>query len=190
MTPLRRALVAALPLLAACSNGAEWRMEDAALAETLEVQLDAAGVTREIEYHVPVSTVPDAVREAMDALHPGGEAIGAEREYLGEQLYWEVTKSIDDREVEAMFLEDGTLYAEEVQLSAEEVPGGVREALQDSEWGDVTSWEEIRDCTRAVLQYHAKTQRNGRSYKLLLDPDGTLTAVFREIAAEIEVPVR
>lgn len=190
MTLSRRALACALPFLAACSNGAQWRMEDAAAADSLELQLDASGVTREIEYHVAPGTVPDAVHEAMNALHPGGEAVGAEREYVGELLCWELTKVVDGREVEAMFLEDGTLYAEEVQLDAEAVPEAVRAALEDSEWGAVTSWEEIRDAERAVVRYHAKTERNGRRYKLLLETDGALTAVFREVAAEVEVPVR
>jgi hypothetical protein len=181
--------VACSPLFVGCAAQAEWRTSEALDAEKIEVQVDSEGRPLEVEHHVDPRSVPAPVREAMDALYPGGRAVGAEKEYVGSSLFWELTKEIDGREVEAMFLPDGTLHAEEVEVSAGSVPDAVKAAVAEHMSGELTKWEEIRDGDRQLVEYHAKLTSNGRSYKLLVAPGGEVLGVFREIPAEIEVPV-
>lgn len=176
-------------LAASCASGADWRADDALAAERLELQVDEAGRAVEYEYHVDPGTVPRNVHEAMDALHPGGKATAAEKEYVGDQLYWELSKEIGGLEVEAMFLPDGTLYSEEVQVAASAIPAAVSAGLASGFGGKVKVWEEIRDGERQRVEYHAKVDKDGKAYKVVLSLAGDVELVVREIQAEIEVPV-
>jgi hypothetical protein len=166
-----------------------WNTSEALAAERIEMQVDERGKTVELEYHVAPGMVPQAVRAAMDRLHPGGSAVDAEKEYVGGKLYWEITKEIGGRAVEAMFQPDGTLYREEVEVSASEIPNAVQEAVRARLRGQVTKWEAIRDGERRVTEYHAKGTRDGKNYKVIAGLDGSVLAMVREVPAEIEVPV-
>jgi hypothetical protein len=177
------------PVLVGCESQAGWSVEEGLEAEMIEVQVDETANVLEIEYHVAPSAVPAAVRAAMDALHPGGEATGAEKEYAGSTLYWEVTKKIEGRDVEAMFLPDGTLHSEEIEVAAASVPQAVQAAVTQRIGSEITKWEEIHDAERVLVEYHAKATAKGMKYKLRVDPTGKLLGVVREVPAEIELPV-
>ena len=181
--------IAGLLLLTACATGPSFQNADALDAERLEVAMDAKGNATEIEYHVRPEAVPAAVHEAMEALHPGGQATGAEKEYEGSTLYWELCKEVDGYSVEAMFTPDGTLHAEEVEVPASVVPQGVRKMVAGAGYGDVRAWERVHDGDQELVEYHVKTTRDDRNYKLIVSTEAELLAVFREIEAEIEVPV-
>jgi hypothetical protein len=163
--------------------------EAAANAESIELLLDANSGFVEVEYHVSPDQVPAPVLAAMDALHPGGKATAAERELVGTTLYWEVTKRANGREVEAMFLPDGTLYQQEIEIAATDVPEEVRAAFRDRMGVPAGKWEEIRDGAGARTEFHAKARKDDKAYKVVIGLDGTVLAVFREVPAEIEVPV-
>lgn len=182
---------AVLPLsfLAACATHARLHGPEGLAAESVELQVDEDGNALQIEYHVDPSVVPAAVRAAMDELHPGGRAIGAEKEYVGATLYWEVTKEIGGREVEAMFQPDGTLHSEELAVSASAVPPAVQAAVAKRMSAEVAQWEEIRDESRTLVEYHAKLSTGGKKYKLRVSPGGEILGVVREVPAEIEMPV-
>ena len=174
----------------ACKTYTEWHADEGLGAEGIEVQVDSKGRPLEIEYHVKPQAVPASVREAMDALHPGGEAVGAEKEYVGSDLFWELTKDIEGREVEAMFHPDGRLHSEEVEVEGSSVPDAVKAAVAARMDGEVTKWEEIRNGDRELVEYHAKLKAsNGMKYKLLVTTHGEVFGVYREVPAEIEVPV-
>lgn len=179
-----------LALFTSCASGPEWRVEDGIDAVKIELQLDAAGDMQEIEYHVLPHTVPQAVRDAMEKLQPGGRVTGAEKEYLGNTIYWEVAKEIDGFAVEAMFHEDGTLHAEEVQIASTSVPSEVRTAAARRLEGPVSTWEEVRNHRRKLVEYHAKGSVGERHFKVVLTPAGEVKGVFREVEAEIELPVQ
>jgi len=190
MTPARPALpLLALVLAAAGASPDRWRADEALAADRLELQVDEHGRAVEYEYHIAPDAVPGAVHAAMDRLHPGGVATAAEKEYHGSELYWELSKEVDGLEVEAMFLPDGTLHSEEVEVAASTVPSAVAAAVAAELDGDVTKWEEIRDADRALVEYHAKVASSGRAYKVRVSLDGRVLAVVRELVAEIEVPV-
>ncbi|MEO0652575.1 MAG: hypothetical protein AAFZ65_18025, partial [Planctomycetota bacterium] len=152
-----------------CHTSTAWHIDDGLAADSLEVQIDHEGHTREIEYIVTPDEVPEAIHDAMDALFPGGTATGAEKEYDGGELYWELTKNVDGYAVEAMFAEDGALHSAEAEVSMTSIPQAVRERVQTSGWGQVRAWEQIRDSANELVEYHVKTTRNGRNYKLALN---------------------
>jgi len=186
---MQRPCAIGLFLLTACASGPALHNEDGREAERLEIAMDSMGHPREIEYHIQPEAVPAAVHAAMETLHPGGRMTTAEKEYLGVDLYWELAKEIDGFAVEAMFRPDGTLHSQEVEVAASTVPESVKSAVARAGYGDVRVWEEIHDGMQQLVEYHAKTTRDGRNYKLLVGVDGQLLSVYREIEAEIEIPV-
>jgi len=183
-------LGAAVAMPACATTGVKWDNESAATARTLEVTQDAKGARTEVEYHIAPEEVPQAVRDAMDRLHPGGAFDDAEREYNDGVLYYELSRKVNGMEVEAMFTPDGTLFSEEIQVAASAVPAPVQETVRSILAGArVTKWEEIRDAKRAVVEYHVKLVRGTYKYKAMVGTDGKLIEVLREIPAEIEIPV-
>lgn len=183
-------LVAGSLAAISCQSALHVSNADALDAVKLEVQVDGVGAIREIEYHIPPALVPPAVQAAMDALHPGGAYTDAEREYHGGQVYYELNRMVGGLEVEAMFLPDGTLHSEEVEIPASKVPEAVRLAItRRYPQSRVTKYEEIRDGKRALVEYHVKLVRDGMAYKVMLGRAGEHLGAFREIVSEIEVPV-
>jgi hypothetical protein len=181
------ALAVAALIIPACKS-AGWENQDALGAEKLEMQLTEHGKTVEIEYHITPDEVPAAVRLAMDQLHPGGAYTGAEKEWNEGTLYYELTRTVQGMDVEAMFRPDGSLYQEEVQVAEGRVPEVVRSAaLASLKGAEVDKWEEIRDSTSSVFEYHVKMRRGGKRYKVMVGTDGTVLGVYREIPAEVEV---
>ena len=174
----------------ACQSGRLLDTGDALAAESIELQVTAAGNMGEIEYHIDPMAVPAAVRTAMDELHPGGAYTAAEKEVNDGVLYYELSRTAGGMEVEAMFTPDGRLHSEEVEVAGTAVPEVVRTTAMDARSGAmVTKWEEIRDGDRRVFEYHVKMTSGGKNWKVMVAPSGTLLAIYREIPAEIEVPV-
>jgi uncharacterized membrane protein YkoI len=186
---LATSLVLGALLAPACRSTPGWSNEDALAAQSVEIQLDADAHPLEVEYHVLPDAVPAGVMAAMDALHPGGRAIAAEMEYVGTTLYWEVSKEVDGREVEAMFHPDGTLHSQELEVDAATVPEAVRAAARARMPGQVTKWEEIRDGDQELVEYHVKVTADDMKYKVVVSTAGSVLGVVREVPAEIEVPL-
>jgi len=183
-------LFATLALGASCASQAQWSTDDALTAERVEVEVDEAGAAREIEYHVEPDQVPAAVHTAMNERHPGGLVIGGEKEVRKGATYWELSKSISGRSVEAMFTEDGEFVGAEVEVAAGDVPERVHGAVRARMDGNPTKWETVHDGDDELVEYHVKVASGGKQYKLVVSPEGEVTAVVRELRAEIEVPVR
>jgi len=176
--------------VAAAPSGQAIRVSDARMAQKIEMQVGYDGAPKEIEYHILPEQVPDAVQKAMDDLHPGGAFTGAEKEYEGGVLYYELTREADGHEIEAMFTPGGSLHSEEIAVSEENVPDAVKAAIAKT-WpeGAVRTWEEIRDSKRELKEYHVKLTQDGMNYKVMVSPGGTVKSAVREVVAEIEVPV-
>jgi hypothetical protein len=185
-TSVLAAVLAAI-LLPACQSPG-WKTDDALAADSLELVMDDLGMAADVEYHIPPEDVPAVVRQAMDRLHPGGPFTGAEKEYEGGLLYYELTREVDGMDIEAMFFPDGRLHSEEIEVPESTVPAVVREAAQNAIPGStIRMYEEIRDSNRALYEYHVKSTRGGMNYKVMLGTTGQLLAIYREIEAEIEV---
>ena len=175
--------------LVGCSS-AHWSNDDALMARSIEMQVDEGGSLTEIEYKIDPMKTPAAVRAAMDRLHPGGPFTDAEKEWNEGQLYFELSRVVGGMEVEAMFTPEGKLHSEEVQVTAAKVPAAVKSAIQ-SRWprATVKKWEEIRDSERMVREYHVKLRQGDRHLKVAVSTAGVVRAAWREMPAEIEVPL-
>ncbi len=191
MMPTRNLLLAAAALLVCgCQSATTIDPAVARDAASLEVQVDGDGNLCEVEYHLAPSKVPENIRKAMLALHPGAQLTDAEREENGGEWFWELAGQTGGYEVEAMFHADGSLHSEEIQVPADRVPGGVRESIARLWPGaPVKAWEEIRNEARAILEYHVKLESGAWKLKVMVAPNGSILGAVREIASEIEVPI-
>lgn len=188
-----RVLIAATILLApACAGPATFDVRRASEAELLELSLSKSGAVTTIEYHVDTAEVPPAVKQSMDRLHPGGPFTGAEYEVLesGEGL-WELSRVVDGRKVEALFHADGRLHSEELEIDGSTVPDPVRSRLRERfPRGSGWSFEEIRNEQQRPVEFHVKLEQDGMRYKAAVYQNGHIRAIWREVQAEVEVPVR
>jgi hypothetical protein len=179
-----------LAVLAEAGPDDLWDLSDAREAVKIEIQVAEDGSMREVEFHVAPESIPAPVRGAMDRLHPGGPYTDAERERSGGELYYELSRVVDGREVEAMFTADGTLHSEEIEVEKAAVPEAVASAIAKAfPEGTVSQWEEIHDGERALVEYHVKLGSGGRSYKVRVSPAGAIEGAVLEVVAELEVPV-
>jgi Putative beta-lactamase-inhibitor-like, PepSY-like len=179
----------AIALAAACQTSPRIDVPEARRAHKVEIQLDGDGSMLEVEYHVSPDQVPAAVREAMDSLPPGGAFTDAEREVHDGELLFELSRTVDGLEVEAMFFASGRLHSEELEVRADAVPAEVRSAVdQRFPDGIVDKYEEIRDGSRQLREYHVKVDVDGRRHKLILSTSGKVTGDYLELQAELEVP--
>jgi hypothetical protein len=171
-------------------GGIDWDLEDARQAVKIETAVGGSGRHLEIEYHIPPDDVPQAVRDAMDALYPVGTYVGAEKESSGGELYYELAKEVNGFKVEAMFRPDGTLHEEEIEIPVADVPPAVQDAIRKA-WpqGEVTAWEMIRAPNGNITEYHVKLEHEGKAHKIVVTTAGKIVKAFYEIPAEIEVPI-
>lgn len=181
--------------LAACASGPRLHEDictDALLIpgdEILEMGVDGSGRVIEIEYHTTAEHLPAAVRAAAEREIPGGTILSCEKEYHGGKTYWEVEKSVDGLKREIMFRSDGSVLSTEFEIALASAPRSVLDAAQRAvPGGELTSVEEVREGERVA--FHVKLRKDGIRYKLIFTPAGELERKLRELAAEVEVPVR
>ena len=184
--------VLAIAVVAAGQDLALWNINDAREATRLEIQVDEAGQFVEVEYHMDPARVPPVIQEAMRREFPGvGAFTDAEKERDGGVLYYELSGEVGGLEVEAMFDLEGRLHSKEVEVPQESVPANVQQAVLKSAYvGTVTKWEEIRGSDGELVEYHVKTEHEGRKYKVIVPLAGIIGRVYLETVAEIEVPIR
>ncbi len=188
---MRNSIICCLVALSvmSCTSDPVWTNRDLLASNSAEIAIDHQGRVTSIEYHIDPGAAPRTVRDAMDALHPGGEYVGAEKEVTGDRVLFELTRRVEGLEVEALFTREGQLVSEEIQVAAASVPSAVKASVAATlPGGEVTSWEEIRDGARRLTAYHVKVRSEGRHYKMDLSPAGGLNALIVELPAELEVP--
>jgi len=172
-----------------CATAGLFDVTQARTAKKLEVQVDVEGNFVEVEYHCDPATIPQTVRDAMDAMHPGGPFTDAERELDDGVLYYELSRIVNGLEVEAMFSADGQLHSEEIEVRAGAVPAAVRDGVKTRyPEGKVAKWEEIHDGQGQTVEFHVKADVGGKRHKLMFGTDGELHGDVIEMVAEIEVP--
>ncbi|MHC5010121.1 MAG: PepSY-like domain-containing protein [Planctomycetota bacterium] len=182
--------IGVLIVLAYAEGPPGWDIEAARNAVKFEIQVDESGKHTELEIHIPPEAVPQAVRDAMDQLHPGGPFTGAEMEWEGEAIFYELTREVGGFDVEAMFSPEGELHSAEIAVAESSVPQAVRDAIAAKYAGcAVNQWEEIRDGDQQLVEYHVKLTKDGKNHKVTVTTAGEVTAAFLEIPAEVEVPV-
>lgn len=156
----------------------------------IEFALKDDGSLGQVEFHVPPSTLPKHILEAMDRLVPGGETIDAEIEYADGRRLYEVTKRVGNLEREALFDDAGNVVEWEVEVERGEVPDSIVQTAAAAAPGEFTAYEAIKGPDEVVRAWHMKKNDGGIKYKIAVGADGALIVVVRETNAEIEVPVR
>lgn len=157
---------------------------------SIEMAFNNSGQVLEVEFHLSPNELPRKVLEAVEAKLPGGEIEDCEKEYEGGQLYYEVSKVIAGRETEMMVTPAGRVHLYEIAIDASEAPPAILAAADRSFPGGIRrSVEKILDRHDRLIEYHVKKTVNDTKYKIMVAPDGTVRRAFREIPAEIEVPV-
>jgi len=159
-------------------------------AENLAFRVDSRGRLVRTEYRIATSDVPEKVCAAMDRLHPGDDYTGAEFEIRGRKTYYQLSRVVDGFRVESLFSDDGTLEEETLEIPAEKAPIAVRETVQER-FPDAADpgFESLRDGQGQVKEYQVTLRLGDRTYRLSLSPEGQLARVWRELTAEVEVPV-
>lgn len=187
--------VLSLLALAACASRPMLDSEavrNAALVpanEIIEVGCDGNGRILEVEYHTTPDHVPENVRAEMEKVVPGGVITGCEKEVEGKHVYWEVQKRVNGLDREVLFDSRAKVISTEFEIPLATSPASVLAAAD--KWihgGEITAVEEVRK--GGGLTYHVKKQVEGMRYKLLFTPGGELIMAYREVPAEIEVPIR
>jgi len=126
--------------------------------------------------------LPLAVRTALEALYPNAEIEEAEVEKEGLKIY-EVELEQNDQEVEVAIAPDGTLLEVETEMTLQDLPEAVAEAIAEAAEG-ATIKEVSREVTYAVVKlvsldqpqtsYEAELSRQGAVCEIEVAADGTI----------------
>lgn len=194
----RRLSLAALGIaLSACATSPDPRapgelvelFDQLAPDGALEIEFERDGRFGDLEAEVPVDTVPDFVRAAVDAAHPGARIVAAEREFQDGAWTWEVGFEDGDGGVQVVVDGTGAILETERELSPSEAPEAVLRAAERAiPSSNLVSLDVVT--SESAEEYHVKRERGGARYKVVLTPEGAVLRRVREARAEIEIPVR
>lgn len=155
----------------------------------IELEIARDGTMIEMEADVPVSTLPDVVREAAMKKAPGARITGAEREFNARGAAWEVKLNHEGRDWEFVIDDEGVILETEKELRRSEAPQTVLAAAKNAVPGGVFRSVEVITKYDGATEYHVKKMIAGVSYKVVLATDGTVIRKVREQKAEIEIPL-
>lgn len=191
--------IAALVTVAHAGGAMWWDIDAARTASEIEIKIHSNGTIEDVEYHVPVATVPTAVVQAMDGLYPGVTPTAAEKEYEGGELFYELAVVVGGKKHEVMFTPAGKAHSKEIQVDENDPKYPDLPAIQAdilAKYAGATNvvLEVILDAADALVEYHIKlVTDNGtpaeKHHKLIVTKDGFLAGAYLEVAAEIEVPI-
>jgi hypothetical protein len=154
------------------------------------IEMDGDGGVIAVEAGVPLTAVPQVCRDAADKNVPGGKATGAEKEWAGGKIYWEVIKDVDGVRYEILMNPDGSLAGKETALAAGAAPAAVVEAAKKAAGGgELVVCEEVTGPEAAYGEnYHVKLRVQGEVVRVSVKKDGTVVRTMRKMKAEIRVP--
>ena len=184
----------ALTLLGACATGLPRDVVDLARETkpggSFFVEFDADGTVLGADAEVAVERLPPALVAAANAEFPGGEVIGAEKEWFDGRRVWEVVKRIDGRTWEIPVGDAGQILGGEETLAESAWPAGIREtALSAAGGGTVNAVERVWGPeAHAGESYHVKIERDGDSLRVGVAEDGRVVRVVRRISGQVRVP--
>jgi hypothetical protein len=154
------------------------------------VEFDESGSVISADSEIAIEMVPFNCRAAADAAHPGGRVIGAEHEYAGGKLVWEVIKEIDGREFEILVSNEGAVIGGEevlpttlwpnaaVEAAKAAVPGGTVERVERV-WGPESTGGEA---------FHIKMMKDGDSLRVGCGENGRVVRIVRRVNGQVRVP--
>lgn len=186
--------IVSLALCSACATGIPSRVVDLARdtkpGGSFFIEFDAEGKVLGADAEVDVAQLPPALVAAANAAYPGGEVIGAEKEFSGGETVWEVVKRIDGRTWEILVDEEGAIIGGEEALAraawpakvvaaAEAATGGGTLVAVERVWGPEAWGGEA---------YHVKIELDGDSLRVGVSEAGAVVRVVRRIPGQVRVP--
>jgi hypothetical protein len=140
---------------------------------------------------VEVGRVPSRLVDIANAQYPGGEVVGAEKEYGDGKIVWEVVKRIDGRMWEILVTEDGRIIGGEEALGQPWAADLVGAATQAAGGGTVEAVEKVWGPEAwGGEAYHVKVAKDGDSLRVGIDASGRVVRVVRRIPGQVRVPWR
>lgn len=154
------------------------------------IEFGADGSVLGADAEVEVARVPPALVAAANAQYPGGEVIGAEKEYAHGGVVWEVVKRIDGRTWELLLDEKGAIIGGEEALAQSAWPAAVVDsAVAAAGGGKVDAVERVWGPEAwGGEAYHVKIMKNGDSLRVGVDAKGAVVRVVRRIPGQVRVP--
>lgn len=154
------------------------------------LELAADGEILACEAAIPPSDVPANCRESADRAAPGGEVVGAEREWAGGVWYWEIVKQVNGRRIELLMDDTGAVVGREDSLAAGEYPAIVLEAAQKAVGqGELVVVERVTGPEAMTGEnYHVKIRTGDEVQRVSVREDGSIVRVMRKMKAEVRVP--
>jgi hypothetical protein len=154
------------------------------------LEMMANGEILACEAAISPSDVPAVCREAADRAAPGGEVVGAEREWAGGVWYWEIIKQIGGRRIELLMNDAGTVVGREDSLQSGEYPAIVLDAaLKAVGNGELVVVERVTGPEAMTGEnYHVKIRTGDEVQRVSVREDGSIVRVMRKMKAEVRVP--
>jgi hypothetical protein len=165
-------------------------LRDTEMGGDCVIEMDGDGGIVALEASVPLSALPQVCRDAADKHVSGGKATGAEKEWAGGKMYWEVIKDVDGVRYEILMNPDGSLAGKETALAASAAPAAVVEAAKKAVGGgELVVCEEVTGPEAAYGEdYHVKLRMQGEVLRVSVKKDGTVVRTMRKMKAEIRIP--
>jgi hypothetical protein len=165
--------------------------QDTKMGGELAFEIDENGKIIGMDAEVDPSTVPQVCREAADRHYPGGRVTGAEKEWNGGKIYWEVVKDINGQRVEILMNKDGSLAGHEMALRTNEYPADVVAAARAvAPNGRLVAVERVTGPeAKKGEEYHVKIDVKGEQLRVGVG-GGKVVRVVRKIKADFRVPQR
>jgi len=173
------------------SKGIASLAQDTKMGGELAFEIDENGKIIGMDAEVDPSMVPQVCREAADRHYPGGRVTGAEKEWNGGKIYWEVVKDINGQRVEILMNKDGSLAGHEMALRTNEVPADVVAAARAAvPNGRLVVVERVTGPeAKKGEEYHVKMDVSGEQLRVGVG-GGKVIRVVRKIKADFRVPRR
>ncbi|HOD82069.1 MAG: hypothetical protein BWX88_01626 [Planctomycetes bacterium ADurb.Bin126] len=149
---------------------ARWILLSVAVCSLL---LSSGACVNAKEVQVTIDQVPQAVRDAI--LKEAGEAKidEIEKETKGDKVTYEAEWKVDGKEIEIKLAEDGTVLAREQEITLEQAPQAVREAILKAA-GDNKVKEVSRITRGGKTFFEAEWKADGKEIEIKLAEDGTI----------------
>jgi len=195
---LVRTLVALAPVVLLATACASGRIPAHVLSLAQEtkpggsffIEFGADGSVIGADAEIAVDRLPPRMIEIANAKYPGGEVIGAEKEYGDGKIVWEVVKQIDGRMWEILVTEDGEIIGGEEALAQSNWPANVVSAATGAAGGGTVDAVEKVWGPEAwgAEAYHVKISKDGDSLRVGVSEAGQVVRVVRRVPGQVRVP--
>jgi len=129
----------------------------------------------EEERQVTEKEVPGAVLEAFNNAYPGATIKEYAEEKEGGQTFYEVSCEFEGRKIDAVYNPDGTVFAIEEVISAEELPEIIHQAIaKEFQQFSINLAEKIEKEGKQFFEVKLLNTKNQKKYELLFAADGKL----------------